>query len=333
MLVLVLEDVQEVAKIMGKRAKKPRPDSTKVLPGYMASYADMFTVLMVFFVLLFSMSVIDQDMFRAFIEAFGSATAQQDAAQAAANDITVLSGNENLFDGLEGLLEYEIPPPQMPEHVDFTEATPELGLRDANTVATMMTAMLTYMAEHNPSVDIGVVTPYDPLGGYYGDGEGAGGDIRFEQGDIYVRISMPDSSAFFNSGQANLTAAAVDMLNVVGPMLYDLIYAGNIVVVEGHTDNIPIRNAQFPSNWRLSGARATAVVEHFMSSWNLDPLAIFPLGLGEYRPIDTNATPEGRANNRRVEIKIYAAEQIATDEAGNRRVSVPSVIFTIPGTA
>jgi hypothetical protein len=62
-------------------------------------------------------------------------------------------------------------------------------------------------------------------------------------------------------------------------------------------------------------------------------LAIFPLGLGEYRPIDTNATPEGRANNRRVEIKIYAAEQIATDEAGNRRVSVPSVIFTIPGTA
>jgi len=319
---------------MGKRAKKPRPDSTKVLPGYMASYADMFTVLMVFFVLLFSMSVIDQDMFRAFVEAFGSATAQaQDVGLTV--EQTVLDGEENIFDGRDSFWEYDLPPEVLPDHVDFTEDSPEMGLRDANTVATMMTAMLTYMAEHNPD-------PPTPPGQHGDGGQGDPGypvepvdppPFNLEAGDIYVRITIDNSSAFFNSGQANLTAGARDVLDIIGPMLYDLVYAGNIVVVEGHTDNQPISSAQFPSNWRLSGARATAVVEFLMASWDLDPLAIFPLGLGEYRPIDTNDTIAGRANNRRVEIKVYAAEHIATDEAGNRRVSVPSTIFTIPGTA
>jgi len=317
---------------MGKRAKKPRPDSTKVLPGYMASYADMFTVLMVFFVLLFSMSVIDQDLFRAFVEAFGSATAQQADAGATVAE-TVLDGSESIMDSGDSILEFDLPPEQMPEHVSYTEDSPERGLRDANTVATMMTAMLTYMAESHPDVPHGQIGD-DGAGdgsGYYDPSEPP--VLGFEQGDLYVRISMPDSSAFFNSGQANLTPAARDILDILGPILYDLIYAGNIVVVEGHTDNQPISSAQFPSNWRLSGARATAVVEYLMAGWSLDPLAIFPLGLGEYRPIDTNDTIAGRANNRRVEIKVYAAEQIATHEDGSRRVSVPSTIFTIPGTA
>jgi chemotaxis protein MotB len=300
----------------------------------MASYADMFTVLMVFFVLMFSMSVIDQDLFRAFIESFGSATAQQQD-QGAVTAEEIHQGTPDLWDGGDGILEQPTPPPTMPYHVEYTEGTPEMGLRDANTVATMMTAMLTYMADVHP--DLVVAShgdePQDPDPHGVGPGYGEQADVTLQQGDIYVRISMQDSSAFFNSGQANLTPAARDILDVLGPMLYDLIYAGNIVVVEGHTDSHAINTPQFPSNWRLSGARATAVVEHLMGGWSLDPLAIFPLGLGEYRPIDTNDTPAGRANNRRVEIKIYAAEQIATDAEGNRRVSVPSAIFTIPGTA
>ena len=82
-------------------------------------------------------------------------------------------------------------------------------------------------------------------------------------------------------------------------------YADSTIEIEGHTDNVPIHNARFANNDELSSFRALSVFDYFMSTTTLDPAKIKHSGRGEYVPVADNATPEGRAKNRRVEIKIY----------------------------
>ena len=78
-----------------------------------------------------------------------------------------------------------------------------------------------------------------------------------------------------------------------------------MIRVEGHTDNIPIRSARFPSNWELSSARAIAVVRYFQDL-GMDPKNLGAAGYGEFQPVSPNDTPEGRAENRRIEISLAA---------------------------
>ena len=82
-------------------------------------------------------------------------------------------------------------------------------------------------------------------------------------------------------------------------------YSEGIIEVEGHTDNVPISSGRFASNNELSSARALAVFDYFTANTNLDPAKIKHSGRGEYVPVADNSSEEGRAKNRRVEIKIY----------------------------
>jgi chemotaxis protein MotB len=75
------------------------------------------------------------------------------------------------------------------------------------------------------------------------------------------------------------------------------------VTVEGHTDNTPINTPQFPSNWELSGMRASSVVRLFVEN-GVDPRRLTATGYADQRPVDDNATVEGRSRNRRVAITI-----------------------------
>ena len=81
--------------------------------------------------------------------------------------------------------------------------------------------------------------------------------------------------------------------------------AQSTIEIEGHTDNVPIHNAKFADNNELSSFRALSVFNYFMETTFLDPAMIKHSGRGEYLPVADNSTPEGRAQNRRVEIKIY----------------------------
>jgi chemotaxis protein MotB len=92
--------------------------------------------------------------------------------------------------------------------------------------------------------------------------------------------------------------------------------------VEGHTDDRPIHTAVYPSNRFLSAARASSVADLLVDVKGLDPTMVTAEGMGEYWPVDTNDTAEGRANNRRVEIKVYARYDGATGTGATR--------FTIP---
>jgi chemotaxis protein MotB len=292
------------------KGKKKAEGAKMVLPGWMASYADMFTVLMAFFVLLFAMSNIEQDLFERFIVSFNPARADDFI-----NPLDPEGGGVFAAAGTQILPEIEPPPPAgaYGDEGGTGEDDPDDWLggdaAQGDTVGDMLNTFMTYMAE--------VTAGMDGEWGYIFD---------FQEGDNYVRINIEEEvgGVLFNSGQARLTIAAIEALDLLGPLLRDFAADGHGIIVEGHTDNLPINTAAFPSNWTLSGARASSVVEHLVNNWGIDVQMIAGLGRGEYFPLDTNATPEGRARNRRVEIKIFTQEATVGSPVGGW--------FSIPGT-
>jgi len=114
---------------------------------------------------------------------------------------------------------------------------------------------------------------------------------------IHFSIANP---MLFEIGAANLKPEAKDVLDQIKNILELTPYT---VRIEGHTDNIPIRTVRFPSNWELSASRAIAVVSLF-SDMGIAPSRFQAIGYAEHRPIATNQTALGRAQNRRVEIYV-----------------------------
>ncbi|HEX6989554.1 MAG TPA: flagellar motor protein MotB [Bacillota bacterium] len=121
---------------------------------------------------------------------------------------------------------------------------------------------------------------------------------RIEERGLVVRFT---DSALFDSGRADLRPDSRVVLDRIAEVIRRI---PNHVRVEGHTDDRPIHTLRFPTNWELSTARATAVIRHFIERYGLDPGRLSAAGYGEYRPIADNATPEGRQQNRRVDIVI-----------------------------
>ena len=113
---------------------------------------------------------------------------------------------------------------------------------------------------------------------------------------------------FFNSGEAKLLPGAAEKLQQTAKLL---MREGFEVRVEGHSDDQPIHNALFHSNWELSTARAMSVLSTFVDGAEFPPSRISIAGYGAFRPVSTNATPEGRRMNRRVDLVIIAANTSA----------------------
>ena len=82
-------------------------------------------------------------------------------------------------------------------------------------------------------------------------------------------------------------------------------YAENTIEIEGHTDNVPISTARYANNNELSSSRALSMFDYLVEHTSLQPAQIKHSGRGEYMPVADNSTPEGRAKNRRIEIRIY----------------------------
>jgi chemotaxis protein MotB len=125
------------------------------------------------------------------------------------------------------------------------------------------------------------------------------GTVRVTQTAHGVTVEI-NASVLFAPGDANLEEAAVRALRAVAGVLALTEYP---VTVEGHTDDTPIATAQFPSNWELSVVRASRVVRLFVDA-GVSAQRLTATGFGEQRPVTTNATPEGRARNRRVTVLI-----------------------------
>jgi chemotaxis protein MotB len=124
-----------------------------------------------------------------------------------------------------------------------------------------------------------------------------------DPGYQYVRISL-SGSILFDSGKADIKPDAVMIFSKLGDLLQ--VYKDYHIEIEGHTDNVPVnRNNTYKDNNWLSSARALNVAAYLIEKKGLNPKTLSWTGRGEYDPVASNATPEGRAKNRRVEIKIH----------------------------
>jgi chemotaxis protein MotB len=123
-------------------------------------------------------------------------------------------------------------------------------------------------------------------------------------------LAIPEAFAF-DAGRADLSPTSQALMGRVGRVLIDL---PNAVRVEGHTDNTPIRNARFESNWDLSTARATRVVAYFIVNIGIPPSRLSAAGYSEFHPRAANSTVDGRVRNRRVDIVILNASTKTAEE-------------------
>lgn len=132
----------------------------------------------------------------------------------------------------------------------------------------------------------------------------ADGQIRVERLRDSLRVDMVDE-ILFDSGEATLKDAGLEVLNRVAEILKKT--EDKQIVVQGHTDNVPIvgRLAErFPTNWELSAARSVNVTRFLQERAGLDPTRLSAASFSEYRPRADNATEEGRQSNRRIEILL-----------------------------
>jgi len=119
---------------------------------------------------------------------------------------------------------------------------------------------------------------------------------------------------FFDTAQAQILPSALPKLGRIAKVLNA---HGFDLRVEGHTDDVPIHNAEFQSNWELSTARATQVVTLLVERYELDPLRVSAAGYGPYRPVASNETEQGRRMNRRVDLVVTSRGANATGSAGS----------------
>lgn len=125
------------------------------------------------------------------------------------------------------------------------------------------------------------------------------GQVRITEGALGITVDI-NASVLFAPGDARLDPGAALALKAVSQILAPTEFP---ITVEGHTDNTPINTTQFPSNWELSGMRASSVVRLFIEN-GVDPKRLTATGFADQRPVDDNSTLEGRARNRRVAITL-----------------------------
>ncbi|MDP3919895.1 MAG: OmpA family protein [Candidatus Omnitrophota bacterium] len=145
-------------------------------------------------------------------------------------------------------------------------------------------------------------------------GEMAAGNLSVSMQDRGLVVTVLDR-VLFDSGKSDLKESSRSTLEKVGDTLVEQV-RDNLVYVEGHTDNDPIRHSGWRSNWELSTARATEVIHFFVDQQGVEPRRLIASGYGEFYPVMSNETSSGKQKNRRVEIVISPQKFTPTAVAG-----------------
>ncbi len=235
---------------------------------WMVSYADFVTLLFAFFVVMYSISSINEGKYKTISNALAGAFSIVEGSGTSPNPIDL---------GNPAIVEPVVKPENNPE-IEKKRELSEAILKEREN---LQKAANQLEKDLSPFVE-------DKL-------------VAVKRQDYWVELEM-NSELLFSSGQAELSKKALPAIEKVMEVISKL---PNPILVEGHTDNVPIDNIIFRSNWDLSSARATSVVHEFVRA-GLDPTRLSAVGYGEFHPIADNATEEGRFKNRRVAIVLMS---------------------------
>ena len=231
---------------MARKKKKPDDINTN---AWMDTYADTITLLLTFFILLYSFSTTDNERL-------------QLIAAALKGEIT----------GIPMKL----------------ENTPDISLEDIEQGIgeKRKKALLNHFKE---IIDKNALT--DSV------------KVREEDSGVVLQLS---ENVLFDLGKADLKPESIKVLDIISTLIPSI---SNEIMVQGHTDNIPISSGTYKSNWELSTARAITVLRYFIETKGFDPTRFSATGYGEYKPLVDNSTEENRAINRRVDILIVQQKE------------------------
>jgi len=221
-------------------------------PAWMTTFGDMMTLLLVFFVLLYSFSSMDVEKFKGFISALQSQLGILEGGK-------TITPNPNIDAGTLG--------------ADYAQA-PE-------NIRQIMKELDNYIKKN-----------------------GLGDRVNVENKRKGLVISLT-GEILYEQGRANIREQGREVLAMISDILKDV---PNDIMIEGHTDNVPIRTDEFPSNWELSTARAVNVIKFLIEERNFEPARLSAAGYSEYRPAAENNTAAGRAENRRVEVVVLNSQ-------------------------
>jgi len=289
-------------------AKKQKQEEAPAgSPAWMATFSDLMNLLLCFFVLLFSMSSTDTEKFQEVIASiqssfsiFSSGGSSIGEGQMISSGISQLEMFDDYFNSVhdgddeqyekegssdsesEGDLSQDgASTEQQTSSSDISveeavEALEEAGASESETIAEQIEQkLLEYGLQDQVEVDFNAE---------------------------YVMITI-NGALLFDPGKAVLTDEALEIVDNLAKVLEE--YNENIIEIEGHTDNVPMSSGTYENNDVLSMYRALYVADRIREVTNLNPAYIKSAGRGEYVPIADNSTAEGRARNRRVEIKVY----------------------------
>jgi chemotaxis protein MotB len=273
----------------------PRPIDKKP-PNHerwIISYADFMTSLLAMFVIMYAVSSVNSSKFQEMAEALSTAFKGKEVTIQSSG---LAAAHKAPFDNMPSPVRTPIItrepqvkrlPPALQQHV-------ERRARRLNEAYEKLTALLAPMIRR--------------------------GEVRVSLQSLGVVIDI-NALVLFDSAQAELTPGAQILIDQLAGVLQPLNYP---IQIDGFTDNAPIRTAQFSSNWDLSAARAISVVKRFVLD-GIDPSLLVGAGYGEYHPVASNDTAEGKAMNRRVSIvavspaegqDILRTPLVAADQAG-----------------
>ena len=271
-------------------AKRKPEEAPKGAPAWQSTFADLMNLLLCFFVLLFSMSTIDAQKFELIASSFSNTFSIFSQGGSSFDEGLLISNGVSQLNNLDQYINNTGAAAQKTSKTndlnkdeaggndidELKEALEQQQLKASEELAEKMSEAMT---ENGLDKDV---------------------DINFTS--QYVQLTLK-GSVLFDSGSSELKNDALPMIQKIAMILER--YAQSTIEIEGHTDNVPIHTSRYESNDVLSSYRALAMFNYLVDNTSLDPAKIKHAGRGEYIPVADNTTPEGRAKNRRIEIKIY----------------------------
>ncbi len=265
-----------------RRHRRKIPQDANNHDRWMVSYADFITLLFAFFVVMYSISSVNEEKYKRLTQSLGIAFSNKDT-------------QEKAFDPVQ----LDMP---------FTAIQPVLSTSSAETFKPILLGNQTpaeiekkrelseeILKERRQLKQVSDQLEKD-LGSFIDDNL-----VSVKRNDYWIELEM-NSELLFLSGEASLSKKAPPVLKEITRVISGL---PNAINVEGHTDNMPIDTLKFPSNWDLSSARATSVVQELVKE-GINPTRLSAIGYGEFHPIGDNKLEEGRFKNRRVTLVLMS---------------------------